>query len=252
MNIRAAAGLSLLCASLFLAFTASSAQALKGTTAFACGVLTEGASFTDAHCTNSGAGKFGHLVLLNGTSTSVEVTNAKTAGETSKSTNAVLKGTVAGVAVEITCTKVSSGAFTRVENREVAEGMQAVGEANLSYSGCTTTVKKCTIKEPITAEASGITKVNVFEEMWIEITGKEIGSTFGKITFEGAECALKGISVSVSGAAIGTPTGATLNFTSGEAKSTLKLGGNAATFSSSVTVQMTLAGDPITVTTQPF
>ena len=89
------------------------------------------------------------------------------------------------------------------------------------------------------------------------------GKPFTEITFEGAECVLKGKKFPVEGTAIGTgsrggtetvsSSGATLLFTNSMTKEALKLAGNVAEFSSTITVKMKeKAGEetnPIVLTT---
>jgi hypothetical protein len=53
---RAVVGLSLLCALVFCAFAAPSAQALKGTTITTCKQVGSGATFQDEHCTKQTMG----------------------------------------------------------------------------------------------------------------------------------------------------------------------------------------------------
>jgi triacylglycerol lipase len=256
-----AAVLSLLCA-LFCAFAAQSASAVQGTTAFVCSADAAELGFSDAHCDSevSEKGAFGFTEFEEGQEREIEIVNGKTKSETKESTPAVLKGTVAGVAIEISCATVSgSGKST---NKEISEVMQNEGTGLvLKYSSCTVNKPvKCTVKAPIEMKGSSITVENLGagkNEMGVEFK-PEAGKPFTTITFEGAECALKGVSTEVTGTLVGTggrgnteavgSSGATLLFTNEMSKATLKLAGKEAELSSTNTVSIK-EGRPITLKT---
>jgi len=263
---KATVGLALLCALLFSAFAAQSASAVKGTTAFTCDSGAATKDFADEHCDREVGppeAAFGHTEIKEGTKTEIEATNNKTKNETKESTPAILKGTAGGAATEITCTVVSATATTT--NEEVAKVMQNSGEKlNAKFEKCTVQKPaKCTVKEPIevkngttiTLNNQGTSKT----EMGLEFK-PEAGKPFTSITYEGAECGLKGNTLNVEGTAVGTgsrgstetvsSSGATLLFTNSMTKETLTFGGKAAEFSSSNTIIMKEAsGKPITLTT---
>jgi hypothetical protein len=116
MNGRGAAiGLSLCCALIFCAFAAPSATALKGTTAYECKPVKEGAmGFTDEHCTNAaekGKASFEH-VLIPAESTKVTIINH----ETKTSPIVKMKASLAGAKVELQANKASACAGTAVKN----------------------------------------------------------------------------------------------------------------------------------------
>lgn len=267
---RAIVGLSLLCAVSFCAFTANNALAATAanTTAFTC-VLGEGSEdFKDAHCdqkVSAGTGFFGHEAISNGTTTELDVTNAKTQNLTTSSTPAVLKGEIFFSKLEIVCTVVVDVGAVVKNEEDILKGHTMTGQTRLRLSSCTVTKPtKCTIKEPLDSE---ILEFRGREELGLE--KKEMGVEFNgggpailfTITLEnkGAEkCALAGKPFKVEGTAIatgGTETqtekhgGATTVFTNAMTKETVKIGGKAAEFSASLTASMSGNGSPIAFTT---
>jgi hypothetical protein len=277
---RAVVGLSLLSALLFCAFAAQSASAAKSinTTFFTCAPdATNKGDFKDAHCdeTNKGAGAFKHELIPLNTTTEIEVSNEKVTNNTTEDEPAVLKFKFSGVKLTIQCTKVKSKQNANKQSESNIHNVEtevagkkvhtATGTLVVEYSECIVTgVAKCTIKEPIKtttvvtgAEELGATKT----EMGLEFTQDE-GKPFTEFTFEGAECAFKGKAFNVTGSTIGTsgPTttssqtnkesGATIVFTAANGMQSLKLGTEAAEFSSIFTLSMFGAGgNPIAATT---
>ena len=246
---RAAVGLSLLCALLFCAFAAQSASAApaKNTTVFTCVEGGGEKDFSDAHCDNkvkAGEGKFGHVAIKTGEATKIVVTNAKTKNATTESTNAVQKGTIAGIKSEIVC-KTVSGEGTLTNEEPEAKVHRIKGSIVAKFSSCTVVKPAlgCKVKEPIEV-SSNIESVEGLgagkNEMGLEF--KPTGEHFAQIVIEG--CILKG-TFNVDGTAIATGTppatekwsGATSIFTNAMTKETLKLAGNPAEISSSTTVR---------------
>jgi triacylglycerol lipase len=260
---RTVVGLSLLCALLLSAIAAPSASATNGTTAFTCSSGAGIKDFSDAHCDKAvSEGSFGHIEVEPGLGVEIEITNAKTKGETKESTPAIFKGTIAGVAGEITCTTVSGSG--KATNKEVSEVMQNEGTGLvIKYTGCTMNKPAgCKVKEPIEETASSITVENLGAsktEMGVEYKPKE--KTFGQITLEGAECLLKGKTFSLEGTMIATgsrgdteattSSGGTFVFTNAMTKETLKVAGNAAEFSATYTISRKQEGEgwPLSLTT---
>jgi hypothetical protein len=247
---RAVIGLSLLCALAFTAFAAPSAQA--GTTAFTCVKGGGAQEFTEAHCAANGhndGNKYGHVGFA-GTTNWVS-TNKKTANTTVDHTTAILKGTLAGAASELSCTKVDGkGTLT---NEEVGGKMQVSGTATVSYRECTVTkpTKGCVVAEPVVAEAN-VLSVEAGATMGLEFKGKKAGGVFAEIKYEnkGAEkCALLngGKPFPVTGSTVATDKGATSEFTAAHSK--LVLGGNAASYTGMETVTSEANGTPLTLTT---
>jgi hypothetical protein len=243
---RAAIAFSMLSTLALCAFSASNAVALKGTTVFTC--AQGGTQFSDAHCNTAGMG-FGHVESAVGATTETSGTNEKTASATAAATNASLHFTIAGTGGTITCTKVSSTGSVATKVNGSGQ-MEATGNATVNYTGCTTTIKNCTVSEPIIAEVNGSTQVNAADEMWTEFQGAKAGGVIANITFTGPKCIFQppNNSFPVTGTAIGTPKGATLEFIKGEPKSTLKFAANSATFSAVETVSRK-GGSPLTLTT---
>jgi hypothetical protein len=269
---RAVVGLSLLSALLFCAFAAQSASAAKSinTTFFTCAPDgTNKGDFKDAHCdeTNKGAGAFKHELIALNTTTEIEVSNEKVTNNTTEDEPATLKGKVAGAKVDIECTKVTTSvdkngkSESNIHNVETEVGGKkvhtATGTVAVHYSDCKVTeLLKCTVKEPIPTRAvvTGAEELGAGKnEMGLEFTQDE-GKPFAEITFEGAECAVKGKTFNVTGSAIGTsgPTttssqtnkesGATVVFTAANGMQNLKLGPEAAEFTNIATTTMFGAG----------
>jgi hypothetical protein len=265
---KAVIGLSLLSALLFCAVVAQSAAAAAATntTAFTC-VKQAGGKFNDAHCDNKVSGEFEH-VAISGTTEKVAATNENVTNETKSSEPAVLKGTVPGGKTQIECTKVKNEVEnSSLTNSESEKKHKLTGKARTEFSTCTVVEpKKCTVKEPIVSNATvegleGLTgPKGEANAMGGEFKGSGLEETFAEITYEGAECALKGQTFKVKGSAIATsgPTtesaqnnqwsGATLVFTPKFSMQTLKLGANAAEFSGIFTSTMS-GGNPIALTT---
>lgn len=268
---RAAVGLSLLCALLFCAFAAQSASAAKSTntTAVTC-VPSEKGGFNDAHCdipNAGGTGKFTHEAIpLNETKT-VNATNQKVTNETKEHEAVRLNGSIGLTKVEISCTTLetdTSNSF--VHNVESESKHTMTGNGTAVISECTVLKPaKCIIKGPIRADAnfSGAEKLGAAEnEMGVEFVGANAEETFAEVTFEGAECALKGQTYKVKGSMIGTSgpgtessqtnkwSGATIVFTAKKEMEKLKLGSGTAEVSTIVTPTGTGGGaNPIPITT---
>jgi triacylglycerol lipase len=249
--------LSLLCALFFCVSVAQSAAA-KGTTAVTCSSNAGVKDFSDGHCdSGTSEGSFGHIEIEEGQETEVQISNAKTKGETKEATPAILKGTIAGAKLEISCTTV--GGSAKLTNKQISEVMQNEGTGiAISYTGCTVLkpTKGCKVKEPFEVTGTSITVENLAgkSEMGVEVKPKEF-----KVTLEGAECGPKG-TFTISGTVVGTgprgntegvtSSGGTLIFTNEMTKETLKLAGNAAELSSTITIsRKDSEAKPITLTT---
>ncbi|HVV91268.1 MAG TPA: hypothetical protein VHB53_12295 [Solirubrobacterales bacterium] len=250
---RSIIGLSLLCALLLSAIGVANASA-AGTTAFTCKPKspTGGVGFSDEHCTNEvfeGA-TFEHASIGENVATKFAGTNNVTGSETSL---AILKGTLAGVAVELSATGVKTeGTIT---NKTVSKVMQNVGEGiTVTYTGVKVTKPAglgCTVPgETLTTKSL---KSTTIEGTGATATGVKLepttGTTFIEIPIEG--CAVKG-TFPVTGSAVGTPAGATLKFTP-ESTTGLKFGGNTASLENTLTIRMAPNGseptNPIVYTT---
>jgi hypothetical protein len=204
---KAAVGMALLCALVFTAFSASSASAITGTTAFTC-VAGSGAGFSDAHCTKAVAkeAKFVH-VGFEGT-TKFHGTNAKTDPTTEKAESAILKTTLLGVEIEITCEKVfSHGSLTNKVNADKEHVIHA-NEVTILYTGCK-------YNKPSICKVKGgkieVTKVTATSEKEGDnIRFKpEVGETFVTIESEGFGCPA---TAKVNGTVRAQVSGATLTF----------------------------------------
>lgn len=265
---RTVIGLSLLSMLVFSAFAAQSASAAvsDNTTMYTCVQTGEG-DFEDAHCDNAGpnAGEeeYEHIDIPAGETTEIEATNEKVTNSTKDSEPAVLKGTVGLTKTEVTCTvvknKTSESLSHNIDDNN-GEKHTLTGVAVVEYTKCTVNKPaKCTVKEPIVvkAEVKGVDKLGAGEnEMGLQFKGQG-AEPFTSITFEGAECALKGKTINVTGSAVGTGgvaqgkdhTGATLAFSPANGMQELLFGAAVAEFTSIVTVTMAKGGAPISTTT---
>jgi hypothetical protein len=267
---RLAIGLSLLCALAVWSLPAQSASAAsaKNTTAVTCVLANEGLpswDFEDAHCAWKDPNQHGlyrHVAIENGKATSLAITNENTASLTAGAVPAVIKGTVFGVKIEISC-KVAAGSGSLTNEESFSKFHNVKGSITTNLSTCTVAKPGgfgCTVAEPIAVSANveGVEGLGPGgNEMGLEYkpTGGEI---FASIVV--GNCFIKG-TYSVAGTAIATGnpgplekhSGATNVFTNAMTKETLKLAGSAAEFSLSTTVRMApiegKAQSPIALTT---
>jgi hypothetical protein len=274
---KAIIGLSLLSALLFCAFAVQSASAVEkkaSATAYTC-VAKSGGDFKDAHCDENspGTGSFAHVEITKNTKTLVAATNEKVTENTTKSEPAVLKSEVPGGKVTITCTTVKNNETESfIENTEPEPGVMRVsGTAKTEFTNCTITeLAKCVVAEPIVSMATfeaveGLTGPKAeANAMGMKFKGEGTEETFAEIEFKnkGTEkCSLNEKKFKVKGSVIATsgPTteskqdnkwsGATQVFTPKFSMESLKLGENAAEFSTILTPSMASAGNPIAGTT---
>lgn len=273
---RAVVGLSLLSALLLCAFAAQSASAAPGINGTANTCVKEGGEtfhdFADEHCdvpVTPTTGNFEHKLIPLKVTTAIVLLNEKVTEETKKSEPTVIKGTVALTKTEIECAEVENGeeaSFIHNEEPE-AKKHKVTGKVALRHRKCTVkSPAKCTIKEPLVSEAN-FEAVEELEgpkgeknAMGVEFIGAGAEETLAEITYEGAECALKGKTFKLKGSAIATsgPTtesaqegkarGATWVFTPKFKMQNLKLGTGAAELTSILTPRMAAGGNPITIT----
>ena len=264
---RTVIGLSLLSALLFSAFAVQSASATSksvNTTMFTCvdtGPAKTG-DFTDAHCDTEGIKekeKYAHVSIPNGSTTTIDFTNNTTGAKT---VPAVLKSKIGLVSTEITCTTVKSNTAKSFWHNEELNGKHTItGTEQKEYTGCSVQKPaKCGVEAPIVVNANvvGGEKFGASEkEMGLEFEGSGAEKTLTTITFTGAECALKGTSVKVTGSAIGTGkvaagkkhSGATLVFSPEDKMQSLKLGAAEATLTATTTMTNAISKTPISTTT---
>ncbi len=212
---RAILGLSLLSALLFCALGAQSAWAVKSinTTAVTCQktALEEG-GFSDAHCDDVDPtleGKFEHAEIPTGMTTSIAVTNGKVTEATQKSEPADFYRQYWRTRNLHQLAKVKNDTTKSfIHNLTSDKNHTVTGEVKLEFSDCKVVVPvKCTVKEPILGEATfeGVEELGTEKnEMGQEFKGKGAEETWGEITFEGGECALKGEAFKLKGSAIAT------------------------------------------------
>jgi hypothetical protein len=270
---RAVVGLSLLSALLFCAFAAQSALAAKAvnTTLVTCkNVGVNQGDFKDEHCDEKvtpKTGSFGHVVAPLDKTTEVSATNSGTTNGTKDHEPAVLRSKVGLTATEITCTKVENNPKESLVHNAQTETTKhtLTGTIVTLFKECTVTKPaKCKVKEPIESRATleGVEGLGPeANTMGVELKGHGEGETFAEITYEGAECALKGKTFKVTGSVVGTNgpgteasqtnhwTGATVVFTPKKEMQKLKLGVEAAEFETIVTQTENTTKTPLAATT---
>ncbi|HEY2053664.1 MAG TPA: hypothetical protein VGH14_06990 [Solirubrobacterales bacterium] len=224
------------------------------TTAVTCAPQEKG-EFSDEHCDSFvGApnGKFSHVRIAPGTSTSIEVTNEKTGPETKSAEKAVLKGTLFGVESLITAETVSGTGS--IKNVESGTNMQVEGEVTTKFTKVKVDKPEgCSIQEPIefTTKFRGVKDKAAPTRMGLEFFPKE-GNTFVILHLSGgllcpANAEVTGTTVATGGSSGEHGSGATAVFT--EEDSNLKFGGNPASFTGKFTTRMSGGGNPIALTT---
>jgi hypothetical protein len=256
-------GLMTACVLTFCSVAAPSASATKGTTAFTCEKVKSGAEFSDEHCTKSGSGEgWAHKGIAVETATEVSFSNEKTAGSTTEALPTDFHFTLAGVTVTISCS-IWGGLAHVLTSKPPLTPSQAV------FTALALAVKSCKVTKPLKCSIKG-GEANLFEggqaktvvkqnaakeeEMYVEFVPAE-GKPVATFTFEGSECALKGISVELKGTAKANVStsqtqldGPILKFVPAQTEKTLTLGGKAASLEGSLTVRMA-EGGPIALTT---
>jgi hypothetical protein len=246
-------GLSLLCALVFSAFGAASAQAVNHTTAFTCDPNASVKDFTDAHCDTKGVGgSFGHTAIAANTSTEIIGTNTQTSDPPP---TWIFKLKIAATTVEIHCGKV--GFMGVIENNTTSEDIKGSGVFDLSEC---TLFKPEAQKEKCTVAIEG--KELTFTSEGHGLRFSPVSGVIAKMTLanKGAEkCALAG-TYNMEGTIFahgqeGTEwSGATWHFTAAETEKTLSFAGNPASLEGTLTFRMgptATPGNPIVATTLP-
>jgi len=254
---RSVIGLSLLCALLLSAIGVANASA-AGTRAFTCKPGSTLPGFKDEHCTEAAKSasevKFVHSEIPPGTATKFKATNNETGTTTSLQ---ILKGTLAGVEVELSATgAVAEGTIT---NKEVSGVMQNIGEGiTVKYTGVKVTKPAglgCKVKneELTTNSLKSTTAEGTTPATTGAVFSPTSGTEFISIPLEG--CSVEGLNKAfpVTGSATGDPHGATLEFTK-ESTKNLVFGGAAASLTGKITTRMApttppTEENPITYTT---
>lgn len=267
---RITVGVSLLCTLLFSATAVQSASAVKAvnTTAVTCVENGGSKDFKDAHCDEkvaAGTGKFGHVAIEAGKTTTVVVTNEKTKNGTTETTPTTFKGTAFGAKLEGSCQTVTGeGTF---KNEEPEPGVHTgSGTGSIKATNCKVDKPtKCTVKEPLVIPGIGSPVEGLGagkNEMGAELKPAE-GEIFSSVTLENKgeeKCSLAGKPLEVKGTAIATsalaPTevhsGATAVLTNAMTKETLSLGGNPVEVSGTTTIRPVVEGkvqSPLSSTT---
>ncbi|HET7444813.1 MAG TPA: hypothetical protein VFJ57_09165 [Solirubrobacterales bacterium] len=216
-------GIAVLCALALSAVVASSASA-SSATAYTCvqgkGVLN------GAHCLGTSGGEYGHVEIKENEVTTGTATNANTASSTTAATTSILKGALAGVETELSCTEThGEGTFS---NKTEGGEMLGHAEGKLHYTGCK--VLKPVEKGCKVANEGTITTENLTGRT-ISTTQVEIkpvtGTKFTDIKIENCSIAALNNTFPVSGTLKASITGATLTSTHAQTTTdnTLKFGG---------------------------
>ena len=240
---RALVGVCMLCALAFSAFAAQSALAVKGTTLYTCKKEGPGHSFTKAHCKSEdfspGNGEYEHVSFAEGTTTEFTGTNAGTGSDTKTTILTKLKGTVAGVSVEIQAAEVHwLGWLTNARNAGTGEHYFH-GRFQVIHKGATVTApaeKGCKVKggEIVSKELATTTEGKGDTVTISPAEGTEVES----ITLEG--CSIAGLNKTfpLTGSINCPMDGSTITCTHADTttQNTLKLAGQKAGIEGTVTI----------------
>jgi hypothetical protein len=238
---KASVGMALLWALVFCAFSASSAWAIKGTTAFTCVANVEKvAGFEDEHCTKTQASpaKFKHVAIAENTTTKTHITNERTNATTTGPTvwSLTAKEQPLVGEAEIQCKKVlGHGELTNDKNETTKEHTIHVTKITYHYAECSFIKPNfCKVKGG-TILVEGITATSAGEEDAL-LFKPEVGTTFTIIEAEGFGCPTK---LPVEGSVRAKENGATIEFTEAEitAEKTLTINGKPAATSGKTTVR---------------
>jgi hypothetical protein len=255
---KAIVGLSLLWALLFSAVVAQGASA--GQTAFTCqaNVTTGAEQFSDAHCDTAATGNAGFKHVVIAEPTNIKLTNGKTKNNTTEAASAVLHvATLHGISnLTVTCTTVAGiGTMSNVETGGV---MEAKGEGEISFTGCTTNAVNCSVTNPITATVKAHTVEAGLEPagMGLKFEPLTAGGNLTTITFTGASCGFRlfpniPIKGTVVATANGQPNGggATAKFAPTNSMEALTVGGEPAELTETATLTNATSGAALTTTT---
>lgn len=237
-------GISALFVLAFCAFAATSASATQR--AFTC---VPGTGYSDEHCVTAvggGMGSFEHEEIANGSPTSIDLTTAGTASETTAATVTKLKGTISGLETEVQCSGLGFGTSTgMLENTASSAGATGAAE----YIGCTVTKpagKGCVIKGGAITTKVLLGTTEGQETNKVKITPNS-GTEFAVTPFE--KCSVEALNgeFKVTGSLVATVSGATLTttHTAITGQNTLKWAGNKAGLESAATMAGAEGGDPI-------
>jgi hypothetical protein len=244
---RSIVGLALLSVFAFCAFAAQGASAAwetaTNTTAFTC---VEGGTkeWNNSGCSGTplrpGEGKFGHTEIAAGTSTDIE---------TSSSEPSVLKSSLLGAEVTITCKKTvpDPEVTSFIENTSSGgSNMDLHGTLAVVFQECSQTGNgaKCTVPNITLKTKFHGAKEPGKANMAVEFEGDE-SENFFVIAFAGT-CLIK--EAPFKGVLRGTVNGDLLEFKAAAEDEALTFFGNAATFTGNFTTKM-VGGNPISITT---
>ncbi|HET7444807.1 MAG TPA: hypothetical protein VFJ57_09135 [Solirubrobacterales bacterium] len=197
-------------------------------------------TFFGAHCLTSGSGeKYKHVEIPANTQTTYTLTNANTAEETKAARSAILKTTVAGVSLEITCATVH-GEGT-LENKTVGEEMFAHAVGTFHLTGCEVKQpagKLCKVAgETIKTEQLTGTSQGQGDAITFKPSGE--GSKFTEIKIEGCSIAALNNTYPVTGSLKDPASGGTVTINHAEAttQATLKFGGQKAGIDGALTIK---------------
>jgi hypothetical protein len=245
-------GIAVLVVLVLSAFAAASASAEDR--AYTCAPITSGAhqfAENDAHCVtpSTGTGKgFVHTLIVapKSATTSVTVTNDKSASGTTAKSKAILRGTLSGLETEVECETVSG------------EGT-LWNEASWTEATGTLTYKGCKVLKPAGRNCK-VTGETITTHSLAATSKSQTGTNLRFSPAAGTEFA--GLSIfnctaekppavvyPVSGSLVASTSGATTSTTEAgvTAQATLTFGGNPSGIEGSLTISM-IGGNAITLT----
>lgn len=244
MNGRAVVALVSLCGLALCAFAAPNAVA-KGTTAFTC-VKDGGAKdFSDADCekaVKAGTGGYGHVVIEEASKTEIELTNENSVGVPK------FEAVIEGENREILCLGKAIG-FTSMTNEFGPPMFVEIGKTTITFNECV----------PVGTLATEECVVDGEQIEFTNTIGKSVNNTM-EIEFKAESKVMSFIGLSkcknaklngkraTEGTMKAVYEGAFLHF-SPETTKGLKLGGQQAALSASLTAQMTGGGNAVSFTT---
>lgn len=242
---RAVIALVLLCALALCAFAAPSAVAAKGTTAFTCVKGGGAGDFSDPDCAKgvkAGTGNYGHVEIEDQLDTEVSLSTVESAGVPK------FEFVIEKIQGEIFCLGAASG-LTEMTNEGSTPMEVKTSEVVITFEGCVPigvlAFEECVVtNERITFQ--GITGKTVKDTMEMEF--KPVGSSLAFFKLEKCSNAKLNAFIKVEGSMRAVYEGAYLHF-SPETTKGLKVLGEPASLSASLTVQKTKGGNPVSFTT---
>lgn len=224
---------------------AASASAFEK--AVTCSPTAASKTFPDAHCLPGGSGtSFGHETFTG--TTSIEVTNANTASETTASSTWKLRSHDLGALIEVQCTTVSSTSGSLTNQATFVEGT-----GFLHFTGCIVTKpggQGCHISGNKVDTEELIATTNGQAASRLKVESRALGEVFALVTFEACTAPALNNTTVLKGSLVAETSGATVttNHVKLTEPNTLKYAGNDAGVEGALTFKSSANGIPITLT----